>query len=185
MKYTLLLIFCLTLFECTNNKHNRITKSPDSILKVPSFKEKGSEHTHWVTDTTNLSSDTIFSIRNHSFMVSIKALAPDENSYVSYLIDKDTFKIKDKRFLVTIKTNRNLIYSNIISRRNFKNKFSKTEYLSFSLMNLWFDSADNKAIKLKTSLCIPDTDNCRLFTIIIDSKGQVQIKEEESPLPHD
>lgn len=172
-KYTFLLfIILIALISC--NGRDRVKKSNQEVLIENKLLNLFSENIKYFPES--YAESTTDTILNNGFRVKIKTFTDMENSVLN------TFEVD------SIKHNHYFreIISEIVVFKNkkqiFKNKIDDT-FLSVMLSDyiineIYIDeqkSLDTNKLHLITSLCIPRSVNCPVYSILIDENGKYEV----------
>ena len=160
---------------------DRAYKTNAEVLKASHLFDDFSKQIKFVPKANvEIYTDTILS---SGFQVKLKYNSL-ENDYVSKtmkskndtLIDVN-YKNFEAQFLVI--KDQKLVTEKIINKTLFS-KFENQEFWKSAIMQfVWIDyeSSTENHVLLNTSFCIPETEVCKDFTIIIDNKGSIHTKE--------
>ncbi|MDD7885676.1 DUF4738 domain-containing protein [Flavivirga sp. 57AJ16] len=175
----ILLIFTLTLASCDGR--NRKYKTNAEVLKENNLLESFNQEIKFVPETyTEIKTDTILS---SGFEVKINYRSLENDFVLETRKSKgdSVTKIHYKNFeaqLLVLKNN-TIINRSLINKKCFY-KFEGASFWTNAIMQfIWVDhEASNKDIlRLNTSFCIPNTNECKDFTLKINKQGVIQIEE--------
>ncbi len=172
------MIFAFASCDGRERKH----KSNAEILKENNLLESFSEAITFVPKSyTEIKTDTLF---NNGFSVKIKYRSL-ENSF-AYI---ETKKLKNdsvsKTYYKNFEAQLLVLKDHSIVNQSLINKSFLQEFTGASISNeavmqyVWIDAENSTAKNLfiNTSFCIPNTDDCRDFTLNINDKGVLKIEE--------
>lgn len=174
-----ILIFAITLASCDGR--NRKYKTNAQVLKENKLLESFTQEVKFVPETyTEIKTDTILS-SGFEVKISYHSL---ESSFVletrkskNDAITRTHHKNFEAQLLVL--KNSTIINKSLISKKLFYEFESTTFWANAIMQFLWIDyAASNKnMLYLNTSFCIPNTDECKGFTLKINDQGVIQIEE--------
>lgn len=95
--------------------------------------------------------------------------------------DNDTLLFASSNIVLCIKEQLDTIFYTEFSRYDFSEYIVDDEIQRYSLVGLWFVGMNENEFIFNTNLCIPDTDLCYDFNIIISLDGECIIRELQIP----
>lgn len=174
-----ILILAMTLASCDGS--HRKYKTNAEVLKENKLLESFTEEIKFVPEAyTEIKTDTILS---SGFEVKITYHSLENDFVLETIKSKNDSitRMHHKNFeaqLLVLKNN-TLINKSLISKKLFY-EFESATFLANAIMQfLWIDYAasNENRIYLNTSFCIPNTDECKDFTLKINEQGIIQIEE--------
>lgn len=175
----LFFISAITLASCDGR--NRKYKTNAEVLKENKLLESFTQKIKFVPETyTEIKTDTILS---SGFEVKINYHSLESSFVLETRKSKNDAitRIHHKNFeaqLLVLKHN-TIINKSLISKKLF-HEFESTTFWANAIMQfLWidYDASNENMIYLNTSFCIPNTDECKDFTLKINEQGVIQIEE--------
>lgn len=183
MTYRLYTIFFFAFFAgfifLSCNGKDKAILSPQESLKQKELLDSFSENIKYIPeDYAEVVTDTILS---NGFRVHIKTFTDMEKSIIN------TFKTNK----ILIKHYYREIVSEVVVYKNDKQIFNKkidnlflsahgTQFLNNEILVDELKSITTNKLHLIASQCIPQSNNCPSFNIIIDQKGNYEIKKIEN-----
>ncbi|NMH89493.1 DUF4738 domain-containing protein [Flavivirga algicola] len=173
------LISIITLASCDGR--DRKYKSTVEVLKENKLLKVFSQEIKYVPDTyVEIKTDTILS---NGFEVKVNYHSLENDFVIETLkSERDSIKkIHYKNFeaqLLVLKNN-TIINKSLINKALFY-EYENTQFWTHAIMQfLWIDddASNEEMLYLNTSFCIPNTEECKDFTLKINDKGVIQIEE--------
>ncbi|MBE6284389.1 MAG: DUF4738 domain-containing protein [Mediterranea massiliensis] len=173
MKVLLLLFMLCCALSCStkNNRNEYSINKMDSIsvLESESIENLIKKNIYHITDTAI----DRYTINYYSFdrdeVISQKAYY--ENDII------DTISFPTRNITLNIKFENELFFQKEFSRNDFSEFFSSDDLKDFTIHRLWFHGINNGKLLFEINLCVPDTDACVDFEIVIDKNGDYDINE--------
>ena len=174
-----ILLFIIALTSCDGR--NRKYKTNAEVLKENKLLESFTEAIKFVPETyTEIKTDTILS---NGFEVKIKYHSLESDFVLETRKSKhdSIIKIHHKNFeaeLLVLK-NKTIINKSLINKKFFY-EFENATFWAHAIMQfIWIDyhASNENMLYLNTSFCIPNTDECKDFTLKINEQGVIQIEE--------
>lgn len=167
-----LFMLCCTLSCSTkSNRDEYHVKIADSIIMFESEKvEKiAKKNIYHVVDTI------IGKYAINYYSSDVNELILQEVQYENGMIDTISFPCRN--ITLSIKYGTDLLFQKEFSRNDFSEFFSPNDLKDFAIHRLWFHGINNSKLYFKMNLCVPDTDICVDFEIVIDENGDYYINE--------
>ena len=89
----------------------------------------------------------------------------------------DTISFPCRNITLSIKNENDLLFQKEFSRNDFSEFFSPTDLKDFAIHRLWSYGIKNDKLFFEINLCIPDSDACVDFEIVINEDGNYDINE--------
>ena len=89
----------------------------------------------------------------------------------------DTISFPCRNITLSIKNENDLLFQKEFSRNDFSEFFSPTDLKDFAIHRLWSYGIKNDKLFFEINLCIPDSDACVAFEIVINEDGNYDINE--------
>jgi hypothetical protein len=174
----------VTLISCDGRKtkadlfKESVTKFKDSIGILEIVKYVPEMYSETITDT----------LLSNGFKVNIKSFTDmDHNIINQFKQDSIAYKYYYRELYsqITIKKEGNkdvnlLIDKKFIAKHDASFEFNKEFYSRATYYSIWFDELNSTfcdKVALIMSVCKPESDDCLMFKVIIDSKGNYQVNE--------
>ncbi|MDO5971492.1 hypothetical protein Q4Q35_16925 [Flavivirga aquimarina] len=174
-----ILISVVMLSSCDGR--DRKYKTNAEVLKENKLLEAFTEEIKFVPETyTEIKTDTLLS---NGFEVKIIYHSLEDNFVLETRKSKNDslVKIHHKNFeaQLLISKNNTVISKGLINKKLFYEFESATFWANAIMQLTWIDynASNEDMLFLNTSFCIPNTGECKDFTLKIDEQGSIQIKE--------
>ena len=111
---------------------------------------------------------------SYKYLINANELIPS-----SYTIEQtgDTLYYAETDILLCLKKNDVIYFSKKISKTDFCPFLEKKDIPRYSINKMLIEEIKNDSVSLFVNLCIPDTDICYDFIVIIRDDGSMNIKE--------
>jgi hypothetical protein len=179
-KYLLILILAVGyLLSSCNGTKNKINdeKVKDSIGVDLSVKPTQVERKHKVIHFESINADSIIG----SYRVLYKTQDNGQIVTTYPITDgkgKDTVCYASQDVILTInKDGKNIILNRKIQRDDFRSFIPKNEISKYCISNFKITDVTTTEIKFSINFCVPDTDVCYWFELIVSDNGNVKINE--------
>lgn len=176
--FTLMFIVGYLLLSCNGTK-NKINdeKVRDSIGVDLSVKPTQVERKHKVIHFESVNVDSIVG----SYRVLYKTHDNGQIVTTYPITDgkgKDTVCYASQDIILTInKDGKDIILNRKIQRDDFRSFIPKNEISKYCISNFKITDITTKGIKFSINFCVPDTDVCYWFELIVSDNGNVKINE--------
>lgn len=167
-----LFMLCCTLSCSTkSNRDEYHVEIADSVIMFESQKvEKIAKNDiYHVVDTV------IGKYAINYYSSDVKELILQEVQYENGMIDTISFPCRN--ITLSVKYGTDLLFQKEFSRNDFSDFFSPNDLKDFAIHRLWFCGIKNGKLFFKINLCVPDSDACVDFEIVIDENGDCDIDE--------
>lgn len=178
------LTFLISMVLVSCDGRDRAQKTNIEVLKEHKLFNSFSEHVQYTPkEYTEVITDTILS---NSFRVEIKTYSDMQTSVLQTVKENViTHKLYFREFIseVSIYKNEKMVFHETIDDSFLAKYIPNIKGLEKSINNgITIEeekSLDTNSVYLTVSSCVPRTDNCPAYTIIIDEKGHFEIKKTE------
>ena len=174
-----ILISALALTSCDGRQ--RKYKTNAEVLKENKLLKSFTEKIKFVPETyTEIITDTILS---NGFEVKITYHSLESDFVLETIKSKNDSRtrIHHKNFEAQLQVfkNNTIINKSLISKKLFYEFESAAFWANAIMQFLWidYDASYKNMLYLNTSFCIPNTDECKDFTLKINEQGVIQIEE--------
>lgn len=173
-----MLIVGYLLSSCNGTK-NKINdeKARDSIGVDLSVKPTQVERTHKVIHFESVNVDSVigryrvlYKMQDNGQLVTTYPITDGKG--------KDTVFYASQDIILTInKYGKNIILNRKIQRDDFRSFIPKNEISKYCISNFKITDVTTTGIKFSINFCVPDTDVCYWFELIVSDNGNVKINE--------
>lgn len=177
--FTLMLTVGYLLLSSCNGTKNKINneKARDSIDVDLSVKSTQVERKHKVIPFEVINVDSVIG----SYHILYKTQDNGQIVTTYPITDgkgKDTVCYASQDVLLTInKDGKNIILNRKIQRDDFRFFIPKNEISKYCISNFKITDVTSTEIKFSINFCVPDTDVCYWFELIVSDNGNVKINE--------
>ncbi|MBP1618715.1 MAG: hypothetical protein H6Q14_2542 [Bacteroidetes bacterium] len=180
-KFIILWIFIVGLIVISCNTHQNKTpegKVNDSVSVNLPVKTKESENKQKVIHCEPFSMDSI--IEGYHILYKSRENGKIVTTYpITDGKGKDTICYACQDVILTVtKDGKDVVLNRKIQRDDFKAFIPKNEISKYCISNFKITDVTTSNIKLSINLCIPETDICFWFDLIVSDNGDLKIKEE-------
>lgn len=177
----LFLLFLITtaLFSCDGR--NRAYKNNAEILKEHHLLKDFSKKTeHTPKSYTEIITDTLL---QNNFRVKLKYYSLVQDSVITQSVSKNNINVthhyNNFKALLQVSNNENIIISTVIDKSVFKTFDTEAFWSRAIMQSPWIDyqSISKNGFHINVSFCIPESTQCKDFSLIINYTGDIEIKE--------
>ena len=186
MKYIIVLFFVfISLISCDGR--DRVNKTNQDVLKEYNLLESFSENIQYIPETyTEIITDTTL---DNGFRVKVKTYTEmQDNVFNEFTIDTIKYKFYYRNYTskLTVFFKNSLILDETINKSYLNKKENKEFWNSAVLGGISIDehNSSNNEVYISILYCIPESEICKDFKIIVDKKGNKTIKELETEPIH-
>ena len=176
MKYLFALIplFGYILTSC-NSRETKIAdiKIKKSVIKEMTIKPTNTKKNSRIIKLDEGNNDTIIG----EYRIFYKKV--DNNEIIKIgREDKDTLYYANQEIFLTIKNgSENIVFNRKIQRNDFSSFIPKSEINNYYMSNFSINKVSLETLSFLINFCVPDTDNCYFFELIVRNDGNIKINE--------
>lgn len=183
--FGLFLLIIITLSSCDNR--DRKNKSNEDVLKEIKLSDSFSEITKYIPEIyTEVNTDTIL---NTGFRVKIKTYTEmQDNVFNEFTIDSIKYKFYYRNYTgkLDVFYNNTSVLKETINKSYLNQNGDKSFWDDAIMGGIYIDELNStkKEVYISVLYCIPESEICKEFNIIVDKEGKTILKELESEPIH-
>ena len=187
MNKLLPLLFIITIILVSCDGRNRKHKTNTEVLKEHKLLDSFSEQIKYIPEAyTEVTTDTIL---NNGFRVTIKTFTEMQDNVLSeFIIDTFKYKFHYRNYTgkLNVFFNKSLILDETINK-SYLNKNGDNAFWDSAIMagvSLDEENSTKNEVHIAVLYCIPESEICKDFKIIVDKKGNKTLIELETEPIH-